>query len=148
MKEMLAKRNYKKLTKKIPIGSDKKSSHGTGLDFRERILGRMEKQDNSFSKTMKGFQQNMQVLTHTISKAFQMISQIFASTYKAPVHSYYQPVHSTQNYDVFPNYLMNEALNTHSATLPQYPHPLFSRYDEVHSSTEDGVRESNSSNEN
>ena len=78
MKEMLAKRNYKKLTKKIPIGSDKKSSHGTGLDFRERILGRMEKQDNSFSKTMKGLQQNMQDINILlIKRMFILIINLF-----------------------------------------------------------------------
>ena len=108
----------------------------------------MEKQDNSFNETMKGLQQNMPVFTHTISNAFQMMSQMFASTYRAPVHSYYQPAHNTQNYHVFPNYPLNEALNTPPATSPQYTHPLFLRYDEARSSTGDGVRGSNSSNEN
>ena len=96
---------------------------------------------------MKGLQQNMQVFTHTILNAFQMMSQIFASTYRAPVYSYSQPVHNTQNYHVFPIYAMNEVLNTPSATSPQYPNPLFPRYDGVHCSTGDGVRGSNSSNE-
>ena len=40
-------------------------------------------------------------------KPFQMMSQMFASTYGAPVHSYSQPVHNTQNYHVLPNYPMN-----------------------------------------
>ena len=47
-----------------------------------------------------------------------------------------------------PNYSMNEALNTPPAISPQYQHLLFRRYDEVHSSTGDGVRGSNWSNEN
>ena len=141
MKEMLANRRDKKLAKKIPADSGKKSSHESNLD-------RIEKQDNSFIETMKGLQQNMQVFTHTISNAFQMMSQMFASTYRASVHSYSQPVHNTQNYHIFPNYPMNEALNRPSTTSPQYSHPLFSRYDEAHSSTGDRVRVSNSSNEN
>ena len=41
-----------------------------------------------------------------------------------------------------------ETLNTPPATSPQCPHPLFPRYDEAHSSIRDGVRGSNSSNEN
>ena len=107
----------------------------------------MEKQDNFFNETMKGLQQNMQVFTRTISNTFQIMSQMFASD-RAPVYSYSQPVHNTQNYHVFPNYPMNDALNTSPATSQQYLHSLFPRYDEAHSSTEDGVRGSNSSNKN
>ena len=43
MKEMLANRRDKKLTKKIEVDKGKKSSHESDLDFRERILVRMEK---------------------------------------------------------------------------------------------------------
>ena len=143
MKQMLANRHDKKLNKKIPVDSGKKSSYESELDFHERIVDRMEKQDNSFNETMKGLQQTKQIFTHTMSNAFQMMSQMFA-----PVHSYSQPVDNTQNYHVFPNYPMTEALNTHPAISPQYPHPLFPRYNEAHSSTGDGVRGSNSSNEN
>ena len=70
MKEMLANRRDKKLTKKIEVDKGKKSSHESDLDFRERILARMEKQENYFNETTKGLQQNVQVFTHTISNAF------------------------------------------------------------------------------
>ena len=96
---------------------------------------------------MKRLLQNMQVFNHIISNVFQM-SQIFASTYRAPAHSYSQPVYNTQNHHVFLNYQMNEALNTPLDTSPQYPHPLFPTYDEAYSSTGDGVTGSNSSNQN
>ena len=46
---------------------------------------------------------------------------MFASD-RAPVYSYSQPVHNTHNYNVFPNYPMNDALNTPPATSQQYPH--------------------------
>ena len=67
----------------------------------------MKKQENSFNETMKVLLQNMQVFTHTISNVFQIVSQIFTSTYSSPVHSYSQLIHTTQNYHVFPNYPMN-----------------------------------------
>ena len=54
----------------------------------------------------------------------------------------------TQNDHVFSNNPMNEVLTTSPATFLQYPNPLFPRYDDAHSSTGDGVRGSNSSNEN
>ena len=73
MKEMLANRRNKKLTKIIPVDSGKKPSHESDLDFRERISDRMKKQDNSFNKTMKGLQQNVPVFINTISSAFQMM---------------------------------------------------------------------------
>ena len=53
MKEMLANRRDKKLAKKTPVDSGKKSSRESDLGFHERILDRMEKQDNPFNKTMK-----------------------------------------------------------------------------------------------
>ena len=56
---------------------------------------------------MKRLQQNMQVFPHKISNAFQMMSQMFHVTYSTT-----QPVHNTLNYHVFPNYSMNETLNT------------------------------------
>ena len=43
---------------------------------------------------------------------------------------------------------MNETLNTPPTTFPQYTYPLFPTYDEAHSSTGDGIRRSNLSNEN
>ena len=96
---------------------------------------------------MKRLQQNMQVFIHTISNAFQMMPQMLAFTYRAPVHSYSQSVHTTQNY-VFWNYPVHEALNTHPAAFPNYPHPLPSRYDKARSSTGNGVRRSNLNNKN
>ena len=54
----------------------------------------------------------------------------------------------TQNYHVFSNYPMNKALTTSPAAFLQYPNPLFPRYGEALSSTGDGVRGSNSRNEN
>ena len=48
MKEMLANRSVKKLTTKIPVDCGKKFSHQSDLDFCERILDCMEKQDNPF----------------------------------------------------------------------------------------------------
>ena len=65
--------------KKFPVDSGKKSLHESNLDFCERILDRIEKQDNSFNESMKRLQQNTQVFTSTISNAFQMMSQTLAS---------------------------------------------------------------------
>ena len=45
---MLANRHDKKLTKKIPVDCGKKYLHESDLDFHERTLNRMEKQDNYF----------------------------------------------------------------------------------------------------
>ena len=104
------------MNKKTPVDSGKFFPHKSDLDFRARITDRMEKQDHSFNETMERLQQNMQFFAQTKSNAFQMMSQMFASTYREPVHSYSQRVHNTQNYHVFPNNPMNKALSTSPAT--------------------------------
>lgn len=106
------------------------------LCFCERILDYMEKQDNSFYKTMKGLPQ---IFTHIIANAYQMILQIFTSSHSASVHSYSQPVFKMQYYQAFPNYWMDDAPNTHLVSLLQSPQSFSSRYDEACSSTGDGA---------
>ena len=54
MKEMLENRCDKKLTINIPVRSGRKFSHESDLDFCDRTLGCMEKEDNSFNETMRG----------------------------------------------------------------------------------------------
>ena len=101
MKEFLQNRRNKKITKKVSFEQQLLNINQEELIFKKDMVGRMDKQDQHFNRSMDRLQNNMEMLTNTISSAFQTITTLMiagTNTQAPPRFNQFTPPPTPNNY--------------------------------------------------